>query len=155
MGWGAVYAQYTENTEALKQNRAGGLSIVRQLLKDGKEVTEDTPLRLGDKLTVRLTVRADRDMDFVQITDGRAACMEPQEQLSGYRWQAGISCYRVSKDASTRFFIDRLRKGTYTIDYEVYLDRMGTYVGGTATVGSVYAPEFSARTGSLTVQVGE
>ena len=155
LGWGAVYAQYTENTEALKQNRAGGLSIVRQLLKDGKEVTEDTPLRLGDKLTVRLTVRADRDMDFVQITDGRAACMEPQEQLSGYRWQAGISCYRVSKDASTRFFIDRLRKGTYTIDYEVYLDRMGTYVGGTATVGSVYAPEFSARTGSLTVQVGE
>ena len=154
-GWASVYSQCLEGMDKVKQYGGDGLRIERKYMSGGKEIDSESALSVGDKVTVSITVSADRDMDFVQITDGRAACMEPQEQLSGYRWQAGISCYRVSKDASTRFFIDRLRKGTYTIDYEVYLDRMGTYVGGTATVGSVYAPEFSARTGSLTVQVGE
>lgn len=155
LGWGAVYAQYSEQMAVLKEGAGNGLTIERNLLKDGKEVNENTVLRMGDRLTVRLTVRADRDMDFVQITDSRAACMEPVEQLSGYGWQAGLSYYRVPKDAATQFFMDRVRKGVYTIDYDVYLDRIGTYVGGMATVGSVYAPEYGDRTGGLTVTVSE
>ena len=155
LGWGAVYAQYSEQMAVLKEGTGNGLTIERNLLKDGKEVNENTVLRMGDRLTVRLTVRADRDMDFVQITDSRAACMEPVEQLSGYGWQAGLSYYRVPKDAATQFFMDRVRKGVYTIDYDVYLDRIGTYVGGMATVGSVYAPEYGDRTGGLTVTVSE
>ena len=155
LGWGAVYAQYSEQMSALKQGTGSGLTIERKLLKDGKEVDEHTVLRMGDRLTVRLTVRADRDMDFVQITDSRAACMEPIEQLSGYSWQTGISYYRVSKDAATQFFMDRMRKGVYAIDYDVYLDRIGTYVGGMATVSSVYAPEYGDRTGGLAVTVSD
>ena len=156
-GWGAVYAQYTEQLDAMEQGNGSGngLTIQRKLLKEGKEIDEHTPLRMGDRLTVCLTVRADRDMDFVQITDGKAACMEPVEQLSGYRWQAGVGYYQVSRDASMQFFIDRLRKGVYTIRYEVYLDRSGTYRGGTAVASSVYAPEFRARTGSLTIRVND
>ena len=155
LGWGAVYAQYSEQMSVLKQGTGNGLTIERKLLKGGKEVNDHTVLRMGDRLTVRLTVRADRDMDFVQITDSRAACMEPVEQLSGYRWQEGIGYYWIPKDAATQFFMDRMRKGVYTIDYEVYLDRIGTYVGGMATVGSVYAPEYGDRTGGLTVTVSE
>ena len=59
-----------------------------------------------------------------------------------------------NRDASTELFIDRMPKGTYTLEYEVYLDRAGNYQAGVATIQSVYAPEFSGHTGgqSLTVE---
>lgn len=104
-------------------------------------------------MTVRLTVKADRDMDFIRVKDERAACMEPDTQLSGYRWSNGVGYYQVNRDASTEFFIDRMPKGTYTLEYTVYLDRSGTYQAGAATIQSVYAPEFSGRTGGQTLTV--
>ena len=115
------------------------------------------PLKTGEKLTIRLTVKADRDMDFVQIKDGRPACFEPAEQLSGYRWNAetGIGYYQANRDASTEFFIDRMRKGTCVIEYAVYADRAGTYQAGMASVQSAYAPEFAGHTGGMEVVVEE
>lgn len=93
-------------------------------------------------------------MDFIRIKDERAACMEPENQLSGYHWNNGLGYYQVNRDASTELFIDRMPKGTYTLEYEVYLDRAGNYQAGVATIQSVYAPEFSGHTGgqSLTVE---
>ena len=71
---------------------------------------KSAPLKVGDKITVRLTVKADRDMDFVQIKDDRAACMEPLQAVSGFRWSNGLGYYQATKDASTQFFIDQMRK---------------------------------------------
>lgn len=148
IGWGAVYAQYTEQMDRLKADEGHGLYVDREYRKEGKPTDGQTVLKPGDKLTVRLTVRADRDMDFVRVKDERAACMEPVEQLSGYCRIGGTGCYRVSRDASTEFFIDRMRKGTYVLEYDVYIDRSGTYRAGMASVQSVYAPEFAAHTGT-------
>ena len=148
IGWGAVYAQYTEQMDRLKADEGHGLYVDREYRKEGKPADGQTVLKPGDKLTVRLTVRADRDMDFVRVKDERAACMEPVEQLSGYCRIGGTGCYRVSRDASTEFFIDRMRKGTYVLEYDVYIDRSGTYRAGMASVQSVYAPEFAAHTGT-------
>lgn len=151
MGWGAVYAQYTEASRKLQAYQTEGLSISRELLAaDG---TEATGWKVGDRLTVRLTIRADRDMDFVQVTDRRAACMEPKGALSGYEWQKGTGYYRVHRDASTQFFIDKLTKGVHVIEYQVYADRAGTYQYGTAVVQSAYSPEFSARTEGAVISV--
>ena len=108
---------------------------------------------MGDELTVRLTVKADRDMDFIQIKDTRAACMEPKEVLSGYRHSDAIGYYQVMRDTSAEFFIDKLRKGIVQIEYKVYIDRPGTYQTGIATVQSAYAPEFAGHTKSLSVTV--
>ena len=146
-GWGAVYVQYTEQTDRLQASAGQGLSVERAYYMKDKKIDGETLLKPGDKLTVRLTVRADRDMDFVRVKDERAACMEPVSQLSGYVWTGALGCYRVSRDTSTEFFIDRMRKGTYVLEYEVYIDRYGTYQAGMASVQSVYAPEFTGHTG--------
>ena len=123
LSWGAVYAQFFEETSKLKEKKGNGVSVVRTYYLDGKKVTAGTSLKVGDKLTVRLQVKADRDMDFIQLRDGRAACMQPEEQLSGYRVSDGISYYQVSRDASTDFFMDKLRKGQYTIEYKSHFTR--------------------------------
>ena len=152
MGWGAVYAQYLESMDQIGE-QGNGLSVSRQLYKGDEALNESVPLKVGDKITVRLTVKADRDMDFVQIKDDRAACMEPLQAVSGFRWSNGLGYYQATKDASTQFFIDQMRKGTYVIEYQVYVNRTGEYQAGIATVQSAYAPEFGGHTGGYRVMV--
>lgn len=162
VAWGAVYAQYLEDMD--KVSRQGGpLSVDKKLYVekrvDGRVrlelLTDASRVQVGDKIVVRLVIRTNRDMDFVQVKDERAACLEPAAALSGYRWQNGLGYYVAVKDASSEFFIDQLRKGTYTLESIYYVSRNGEYADGIATLQSAYAPEYSAHTGSIRLNVME
>ena len=152
IGWGAVYAEYWEDMDKIGV-QGNALSIRKDVYKDGKPLGNTDVLKVGDKLTIRLTIKADRDMDFIEVKDERAACMEPVDVLSGYHWMNGLGYYQRTKDSSTSFYMDQLRKGTYTLSYEVYVNMAGTYQEGAATIQSVYAPEFGGHVGGSKVQV--
>ena len=144
IGWGAVYAEFEEDMDKVTA-QGNALKVVRILYQDGKPLVGGEVLQVGDKLTVRLTVMADRDMDFVQVKDERAACLEPADALSGYRWNGQVGYYQETKDASTSFYFDRMRKGTYELTYDVYVTSSGMYQQGIATARSMYAPEFGGH----------
>ncbi|MBQ8520201.1 MAG: hypothetical protein IJ456_02215, partial [Bacteroides sp.] len=144
IAWGAVYAQFLEHLDKVS-GHGNALKVNRTLYKDGEPLPEGEPLQVGDKITVRLTVTSDRDMDFVRVKDERASCMEPVDVVSGYRWGNRIGYYQDTKDASTSFFFDCMRKGTYKLEYEVYITSPGQYTQGIATAQSVYAPEFAGH----------
>ena len=141
--WGAVYAQFFQPAADIDDQHSG-ISVKRELL-GSKE------LRVGDKVTVRITIEADRDYDFVQVQDKRAACMEPVRQLSGYVWQKGYYC--APKDNVTNYYFDQLSKGRHTIETEYYVDREGTYETGSCTAQCAYSPEFRGTTKSITINV--
>ena len=160
MAWGAVYAQYLSPLSDLKE-QGGELGVEKQLYvertaADGKRTLE--PLtgkaKVGDKVVARLVIRADRDMDFVQLKDQRGACFEPIGALSGYRWSGGLGYYAEVEDAGTNFFFDHLGKGTYVLEHSYRVVRSGEYETGIATLQSAYAPEFAAHSagGTLTVE---
>ena len=151
MAWGAVYAQFLEELEEV-ESHSNALAVSRSLYKEGKPVSGEA-LAVGDRITVRLTVSSERDMDFVQLKDERAACLEPVDVLSAYHWQNGTGYYRVTKDASTSFFFDQLRKGTHVLEYDVYVTSPGEYRQGIATVQSVYAPEYIGRSDTMRLKV--
>ena len=144
IGWGVVHAEFEEDMDKVTA-QGNALKVTCMLYKDGKLLDEGDALRVGDRLTVRLTVAADRDMDFVLVKDERAACMEPVDVLSGYRWSGLIGYYQETKDASTSFYLDKMRKGTYELNYDVYVTSSGVYQQGIATACSVYAPEFGGH----------
>jgi hypothetical protein len=144
IAWGAVYAQCLEDLDKVGA-QGNALKVVRTLYKNGRPLAEGETLNVGDRLTVRLKVEADRDMDFVRLKDERAACMEPVDVLSGYQWKGGIGYYQETKDDSTSFYFDQMRKGSYELTYEVYITSPGVYQHGIATVRSVYAPEFGGH----------
>ena len=106
---------------------------------------------VGDRVTVRITIEAERDYDFVEVVDKRAACMEPVAQLSGYEWRGGF--YRSTRDNATHFFFDMLSKGRHVIETEYYIDREGNYQTGTCTVQCAYAPEFRGTAKPITIKV--
>lgn len=151
MAWGAVYAQFLEDMQQVNaQSRS--LAVSRTILKDGKPVSGEA-LSVGDRITVRLVVSSDRDMDFVQVKDERAACLEPVNTLSGYHWNNGLGYYQVTKDASTSFFFDQFRKGVHVLEYEAYVTASGVYQQGVATVRSVYAPEYGGHSDTMRLKV--
>ncbi len=144
IGWGAVYAEFEEEMGKVSA-QGNALKVCRTLYKDGKPLMEGTVLQVGERLKVRLSVTADRDMDFVEVKDERAACLEPVDALSGYRWVNGIGYYQETKDASTSFYMDKMRKGIHELEYEVYVNSSGRYVQGVPVARSVYAPELGGH----------
>lgn len=147
--WGAAYAQFMQPTADVA-DATMGMKVLRDVLKDGTKLDNgNVQLNVGDRITVRLTVIADRDYDFVQLSDHRAACLEPAQQLSGY----GYGYYCQPKDNATNYFFARLAKGKHIVETTYYVDRCGIYQTGTCTVQCAYSPEFMARTKAVTLNV--
>jgi hypothetical protein len=139
--WGAVYAQSIQTTANVA---AAGTN-----LKVKREIIAKGDVKVGDRIKVRLTITADRDYDFVQLQDKRAACLEPVSQLSGYRW----GYYIAPKDNATNYYFDTLAKGEHVIETEYYVDREGEYTSGICTVQCAYAPEYSGRDAAFKIVV--
>ena len=147
--WGAAYAQFMQPTADVA-DATMGMKVQRDVLKDGAKLDNgNVQLNVGDRITVRITVIADRDYDFVQLSDHRAACFEPAQQLSGY----GYGYYCQPKDNATNYFFARLSKGKHVVETTYYVDRCGIYQTGTCTVQCAYSPEFMARTKAVTLNV--
>ena len=144
--WGAVYAQFYQPARNIKDS-GSGLTVKREVMVP--QGAEAGVFKVGDRIKVRITIEADRDYDFVQLIDRRAACMEPVKQLSGYH--SGSYC--TPRDNTTNYYFDRFSKGKHVIESEYFIDRPGTYETGSCTVMCAYAPEFRGTTKSQTIIV--
>ena len=155
--WGGVYWQYTEVAQRVEESNAGPLTLQRELFRrKGDQLTPlgtDEALQPGDRVTVRLTVTTDREMDYVHVKDRRAATFEPVEALSGYRYDKGLGYYFAPGDLATNFFIDHLPKGTFTLEYDLFTTYAGSFSNGLGRVECMYAPEFAGNTAGSRVVV--
>ena len=148
--WGAVYAEFKQPISEIGSMESG-IKVRRVIVPAESEGKGKAQAKVGEKVKVTLIITADRDYDFVQITDKRAACLEPVNQLSGYQW--GIGCYVSPRDYATNFYFDRLSKGKHIVEMEYYVDRKGDYQSGTCTAECTYSPEFGGRTETYELKV--
>lgn len=148
--WGAVYAEFKQPISEIGSMESG-IKIRRVIVPAESEGKGKAQAKVGEKVKVTLIITADRDYDFVQITDKRAACLEPVNQLSGYQW--GMGCYVSPRDNATNFYFDRLSKGKHVVEMEYYVDRKGDYQSGTCTAECTYSPEFGGRTEAYELKV--
>jgi hypothetical protein len=160
VSWGSVYWQYFEQLDKITQADSP-LNIKKQLFLEldsetGKKLTpinENTELKPGDKVIVRIEIRVNRDMEFVQLKDMRAAGLEPINVLSTHKYQDGLWYYESTRDLATNFFMDRLPKGTYVFEYPLRVNHRGDFSNGITTIQSMYAPEFSSHSEGIRVEV--
>jgi uncharacterized protein YfaS (alpha-2-macroglobulin family) len=158
--WGAAYWQYWDDMDKIL-GAASPLKVSKKLYIEehtgsGKElqpITEDHSLKVGDKVTVRIEIFSDRNLEYVHLKDMRASCFEPGNVLSGYRYQGGLSYYENTKDASSNFFISYLPKGKYVFEYSLTVNSKGDFSNGITTIQCMYAPEFAAHTAGMRVTV--
>ncbi len=158
--WGAVYWQYFENLDKIT-TAATPLRVSKKLFISKNTASgpvleplgDNAPLRIGDKVVVRIEIRSDRNMEYIHMKDTRASGMEPVNVISAYKWQDGLGYYESTKDASTDFFFSGLNKGTYVFEYPLFVAQAGSFSNGITTIQCMYAPEFSAHSEGIHVVV--
>lgn len=160
VAWGALYWQYFEDLDQIKSAETG-ISFNKKLYKKEtnekgfilKDISEITPLQVGDLVTVRLEISIDRDMQFVHIKDMRGSGFEPVNVLSGYRWKDGFGYYESTRDVASHFFADFMSKGTYVFEYDLRANNAGDFSNGITQMQNMYAPEMSAKSEGMRMRI--
>ncbi|AXG67934.1 TonB-dependent receptor SusC [Kordia sp. SMS9] len=160
VGFGAVYWQYFETLNNVTQSETASLQVSKALYVKETVNGEETlvpiakkVLKIGDKITVRLTIQNKDDVEFIHLKDMRAAGLESINVLSEYKWQDGVGYYESTRDASTNFFFDRIPKGVFILEYEVRVNNTGNFSNGITTIESMYAPALRSHTKGIRVNV--
>jgi hypothetical protein len=159
---GGLFWQYYEDLDKIKSSESY-ISITKELYKkiktvNGEElqrISPETPLKVGDKVTVRMILNTDRPMEFIHIKDMRAAGFEPLDVLSGYQWKNNLGYYQSTKDASTNFYIQYMPKGKYVFEYDYVANASGKFSNGITTMQNYYAPQMNSHTKGSNVQILE
>jgi hypothetical protein len=174
--WGGLFRQYFVPIDEVKSDESG-FTIKRELFVEkvtdkgkvlvpigsalrqaqGPKAVEpvETPLKVGDKVTVKITFTSQQDMSYVFVKDLRAAGFEPIEQISRYEYNDRMSYYQSNTDTDMEFFIERLPKGTHQLEYSMFVTKEGYLNNGYALIQCQYAPEFSAYSDGMKIRVGE
>lgn len=158
--YGGLFWQYFEQLDKITPAQTN-LKIKKELyLKTYTDkgvqlqpITESTPIKVGDLVTVRCVLQTDRDLSYIHLKDMRASGFEPVNVFSSYKWKDGLGYYESTRDASTNFFISYMQPGVYVFEYDVKVNNAGTFSNGITTIQNMYAPEFSAHTQGIKVQI--
>jgi len=148
--YGGIYHQYFEDLDKIERSKGEEIIINKALFL--KENTSAGPqlkslpkvLKVGELITVRVTIEVKSDFEFVHLKDMRASGLEPTNVLSKHHYKDGLSYYQSTKDAATHFFFDYFPKGTYVFEYDLRVNNAGDFSNGITQMESMYAPEFSS-----------
>jgi len=159
---GGLFWQYYEDLDKIKSSETY-ISVTKELYKkikteNGEElqkITEKSPLKIGDKVTVRLILNTDRNMEFIHLKDMRGAGFEPLDVISKYQWKNNLGYYQSTKDASTNFYIEYMPKGKYVFEYDYICNASGTFSNGITTLQNYYAPQMNAHTKGTKISISE
>ncbi|MDY5969272.1 MAG: alpha-2-macroglobulin family protein [Bacteroidales bacterium] len=158
IAWGAMFWQYFEDLDKVPYSETG-IKMQKTLYRlnatgDMTAINDKSPLKVGDKIRVRILIDCDRNLEYLELKDPRTSAFEPVNTESGWRWNDGLGYYVAVYNASTSFFIDRLDKGKYVLEYDLYVGGSGEKLSlGAATIQCMYAPEFRCNTKGVSLKV--
>jgi uncharacterized protein YfaS (alpha-2-macroglobulin family) len=159
---GSVTLRYTENMDKVAPFSSDTFTTLQKHIfrirsENGSEkldsLTTSTPLNIGDRLRVRLTIKVRKRLEYVHLKDTRPAACEPVDVLSEHTYISGVGCFKTTRDVSTNYFFDALNEGKYAFAYDMTVQQSGTFVGGMASMECMYAPNMALHTEGVVVKV--
>lgn len=156
--WGGVIGLYVQPMEEITPGWIESLKIEKTFMvvsdEDGNQkAKKSSSLSTGDLVRITLVIESEKDMDFVVISDERASCLEPRDQLSGYVGIDNLWCYREIKNSVTNLYIPYLPKGRHLLSYDCYVSEEGLFASGIAAIQCLNAPVLSAHSGGKILKV--
>lgn len=158
--FGAAYWQYFENFENINSFQKTPLKIKKQLFLQTQTTKgivntpiEEASLKPGDLVLVKIELEVGQEMEYLHLKDMRAAGFEPTNMLSQYKYQNGMGYYEMTKDASSNFFFSKLRAGKHLFEYTLRAVHKGQFSNGISTIQSMYAPEFTAYSEAIDINI--
>lgn len=171
--WGGVVGSYfenIENVESYKSEISVDQKLYKEIIKNNNKelqpINKDE-IKPGDIIVSRVEFTLEENLDFLYLKVDRSSALEPFDILSGPNYSLLIlyrdnmyllgnkyvPSYKSVKDASTEYFYNSLEKGTYVLETRSYAARKGSYQSGLVRLQSLYSPEISAHSKSLTFRV--
>ncbi|MFK6999677.1 alpha-2-macroglobulin family protein [Flavobacterium oreochromis] len=158
--FGGVYWQYFEELDKINSSKNPVINTSKEVFKKVKDTNgekliplKEASIAVGDKITIRLLITSNADLEFVHLKDLRASCLEPLDVISKYKNHGDLWYYPSSKDTATHFFFDQIAQGTHVIEYDLRVNNTGAFNNGIATIQSMYAPEFNGNSTSQKINV--
>ena len=150
--WGGIYRHRMAPLKEQFSASDSEFSISRQYLRMMPEkglipLKEGDPLHLGERIMIRITIKAPTAMNYVQVQDAFPSCFDLMANNSEYRHYLNLWAFIIPRDKTMNFFIDYLPKGSSMMEYEVKVDKTGTFSKGMIKAYSIYAPEYGATNG--------
>lgn len=109
-------------------------------------------LRVGDKVVAVYSLWSRENRSFVRMSVPRAACLRPEEQLSGWQWRmyrfhGGMSpqCYREVKSDRTVYWMDVCPEEHTVIEEDMFVTQEGVFITPVHEVECLYAPHYRAN----------
>ncbi|BDQ10811.1 alpha-2-macroglobulin family protein [Sediminibacterium sp. TEGAF015] len=154
--YGTIYWQYLANMDEVTASK-GGVEINKTISVHRNNqwvpLNENEPVKVGELLNVSLSIKTDREMDYVHVKDLRPAATEPTDVLSGYQWKSRFIYYQSTKDVSTNYYFHSLPKGEHQLNYTMRATHTGLYTVGLASIQSMYAPAMKAHSNSIKIRI--
>jgi len=161
VAWGATYFQYFEDLDKITDFEDTPAQITKTVYKVGVDnngevlttIGDENSIQPGDRLRIQIKLSVDRSMEFMQLKDMRSSGLEPTSVISQYKWQDGLGYYESTRDVASYFFFDRIAKGNYVFEYDVFAVHQGTFSNGITEFQSMYAPEFSSHSDGIQIEI--
>lgn len=142
--WGGVFSASADSITRVEPFSSEKLKLSRTIA--GK-------LKVGEKVTVTLTLEAAQDLDYVIVKQPHSAGMQVVDQMPSTLWLGYLTAYREPTATSTNWFFNRLAKGKTVISETFYVTAEGTFSLAPAEAQSQYAPEFQSHTAGSTLAI--
>ncbi len=154
--WGTLFTLDNYTLDNLSAT-GGPLNITREvMIQDGSGtwtvIKKGQTIKVGDRIRVRLDLKSDRELSYIEVRDNLGTGLMPVRVLSGYQYRQGLSYYQSREPESVVYNLTELPKGISTIEYQAIVEQAGSYFGGYATATSLYAPEFRAWSNSARIR---
>lgn len=155
--WGGMVWSYFENIDKVGESQNNHLTITKRMYKviNGERIQllDNSVVSVGDKIIVQLEINAQRDMQYLFLKDLRASGFEPDNLLSGYRWDENCPYHLKIRDASVHFFFDSIKRGKHVVEYTLYANLEGSYNNGYAAIECMYAPFIRSRADCMQIRI--
>lgn len=153
--WGTLFTLNNYQLDKLSAT-SGPLNISREvMIRDERsswnDIRKGQSIQVGDVIRIRLNIKSDRELSYIEIKDNLGTGFMPVQVLSGYQYRAGLSWYQSREPESLVCYVSQLPKGISSIEYQAVVEQAGSYFGGYATATSLYAPEFRAWSDSFRI----
>jgi len=135
---GCVIWQYYEDLDKIKSSEIY-ISVTKELYKkvktvNGEElqkISSETPLKVGDKITVRMILIQTEQWSLFICKDMRAAGFEPVDVLSGYQWKNNlVGTISQPKMPPPISIFSTCRKENMFFEYDVVANASGKFSNG-------------------------
>ena len=109
-------------------------------------------VHVGEEIEVRLYVKTKSQFEYVQVKEPRGAGFEETTLTSGWKWDK-LSSYQEPRDSLFNFFVDWLPHGEFELHHSLRPTTPGKYRIGSAVLQSMYAPDITAYSAGMELEV--